>query len=487
MGGHLGPSSYDVAWMARVPADDGGTARWPELVDWLVEHQWLDGSWGGTIPYYHDRILCTLAAIIALKERGTSREAKQAVERGERYIWYNLHRLRHDPFELVGFELIFPTLLTEALDLGIDVPQHTCGYGQIRQEKLKLIPPKLLYSPNVTLVHSLEFLGKDGDPEQMRQALSVNGSLGNSPATTSYYLLREGGKDERALAYLQDMLDYNGHVVTFYPFRTFELAWVLHSLASCHEPLTNLVEDASIWQTLLDHLSERGVGFDPTFSIEDGDTTSVTVLVLKLAGYSVDPAILAQFEDKEKLIFRTYDYERNISTSTNIHALEALSMFPDYPGASESKNCILAFLLASRVFDTYWVDKWHTSPYYTTAHALLGISRAAPEMLDECNRTIDWMVHTQREDGSWGFFDQGTVEESAYALNALLHCRHHFQIEDGLLHRGADYLYHETMRRHDGYHSPPLWIDKCLYIPHNIVRSSILATLTLYEETLGPM
>jgi len=40
----LGPSAYDIAWMARLPVNGGGGPRWPELIDWLIENQWLDGS-----------------------------------------------------------------------------------------------------------------------------------------------------------------------------------------------------------------------------------------------------------------------------------------------------------------------------------------------------------------------------------------------------------------------------------------------------------
>lgn len=485
LNGRMSPSPYDVAWMARVPTKNKDGPRWPKLIDWLIESQWLDGSWGGTIRYYHDRILCTLAAIIALKEHGTNHIANEAIVRGERYIWHNLHRLRHDPFELVGFELIFPTLLVDALDLDLDVPRHTCGYGQIRREKLNPIPPVLLYSPKVTTVHSLEFLGKEGEPKKMRRALAVNGSLGNSPATTSYYLLREGN-DEKALAYLENMLAHNQQVIYLHPFRTFELAWVLNSLSFCHESLTELV-DVSVWQGLLKNLNEHGIGLDPTFGIEDGDITSVTVRLLTLAGYQVDPSVLVRFEDREQQVFRTYNYERNASVGTNIHALEAISLLPEYPEKQESHDRIVAFLMAHRVFDTYWVDKWHASPYYGTMHTLIGISKAAPEMLGECRRAVEWIVHTQREDGSWGYFEQGTVEETAYALTTLLQCRQHFSIDDRQLHQGAAYLYREMVEGDENYLYPPLWIGKPLYEPHDVIRASVLAALLLYEEIFGSL
>ena len=122
--GEIGPSPYDVAWMARVSIDDKGGARWPELIDWLIEHQWLDGSWGGPIRYYHDRIVCTLAAIIALKEQGIGEDVDQAIMQGERYIWNNLQFLHHDPIELVGFELILPTLMAQARAVELGVPDH---------------------------------------------------------------------------------------------------------------------------------------------------------------------------------------------------------------------------------------------------------------------------------------------------------------------------------------------------------------------------
>jgi len=241
-----------------------------------------------------------------------------------------------------------------------------------------------------------------------------------------------------------------------------------------------------VWETLHKDLTEKGAGFDPTFGIADGDTTSVTTLVLKLAGYTIDSNILAQFEG-EKHIFRTYDYERNASISTNVHALEALSLFPQYPNRRESQDRILAFLLGHRAFDTYWVDKWHASPYYSTAHVLAGISRASPSILGECRRTIEWLVHTQREDGSWGFFDLGTAEETAYALAALLHCSQYFPTNKSVLRRGAAYLYQELESAQNNYHYPPLWIDKSLYVPQDIVKASILATLILYEETFVPL
>jgi halimadienyl-diphosphate synthase len=479
--GRMSPSPYDTAWLARVPTDGGNGAKWPDLLEWLLEHQWPDGSWGGAIPYYHDRIICTLAAIIALKERGEGRWVHGAIRQGERFIWQNLHRLRLDPFELVGFELILPTLLMEALDIGLDVPTHTCGYGEVRLEKLSLIPPNLLYSSQITTVHSLEFLGKSGEAAKLQEAKATNGSLGNSPAATAYLLLR-AGQDGHALDYLEDVLRSNQRVTYLHPWRMFELTWVLHGLTFCGDSLLEQLDEC-VWCELQAAFSERGAGLDPSFGIEDGDITSVTARLLTLGGYAVEPNALMRFEHEKTRTFRTYKYERNISLGTNVHALEAVALLADYPGRREVLDRVVALLLTRRVFDTYWIDKWHSSPYYATAHVLVGLLRVAPALLEEYHRTVDWLLHTQREDGSWGFFDRGTVEETAYVLIALLHFHRHSQVDRRALERGARFLQWAYLESAVPW--PELWIGKDLFIPEDVVQATVLSAMILYEETFG--
>jgi halimadienyl-diphosphate synthase len=467
--------------MARVPADDGNGPRWPRLLDWLIEHQWLDGSWGGAIRYYHDRILCTLAGIIALKKY-EDHSAREVIERGERYIWHNLHRLRHDPFELVGFELIFPTLLNRARVLGLDVPTHTCGYGRIRAEKLKLLPEELIYSPTTSAAFSLEFLDTLVDLNRIHQLLGPNGAIANSPATTAYYVL-QADKSPEALAYLERTTALSEGVPAFYPFRTFELAWVLEHLSFGGLSLDSLIQD-STWRELLATLDEDGVSMDPTFGIKDGDTTAVTEHVLALGGHSVDPMILHRFEKPKLRIFSTFDFERNASTSTNAHALGALAVMPDYPDRQEVLDRIAAWLLSDRVYDTYWVDKWHTSPYYATSHALIALIETQRTLLAEYDSSIEWLLHTQRGDGSWGYFDRGTAEETAYALLALL--RYHRRVKPvarEILDNGVSSLSPSVEETSRDY--PDLWIAKSLFAPGSVIRAAILAAINLYQDTFG--
>jgi halimadienyl-diphosphate synthase len=481
--GRMNASAYDIAWLARLPCDGGSGARWPDLLDWLSEHQWVDGSWGSAIPYFHDRILCTLMAIIALSEQAPGARAAAAIRHGERYIWRNFHYLHYDPVELVGFELIFPTLLAQARTLGLDVPAHSCGYGRIRGAKLRLLPTEAMYAPGTSVAFSLEFLGAKGDPEQLGGVVATNGSVANSPATTAYRMLQRG-EDVEALRYLEWMRAQPGGVPHFYPLRIFEIAWVLEHLTFGGLSLSDdqLVAPA-IWQELEAALGERGVSMDPAFGIDDGDTTAVTTRMLALAGRPVDPFILRCFEDPETRTFRTFSFERNASVSTNAHSLEALALMPDYPDRQEVWDRVVTMLLASRRYQSYWTDKWHASPFYATSHVLIALLHGDEPLISECFGSIDWMIHMQRADGSWGYFDRGTAEETAYVLLTLLSFHQRFGTVDvDALKRGAAYLRHafESSRTY-----PDLWVAKSLFAPEGVVESAILAAMHLYEETFG--
>jgi hypothetical protein len=273
-----------------------------------------------------------------------------------------------------------------------------------------------------------------------------------------------------------------GYVNIVYPFRTFNLTWVLNNLAFSGVPIKEFAGPA-VWEALLREIEPNGVGADPTFGVPDGDTTSVCARLLGAAGYALDPCILKEFEDGKQTLFRTYRFERNPSVGTNVHALEALHHIPEYPNRRAMQEAIVLMLLDQRKFDVYWTDKWHASPYYATTHALVGLLQGDFYLDYFCRPTIDWLVHTQRPDGSWGFFERGTAEETAYAMTALLHYNRHRRVPADVLHRGADYL--AGAMEHDDSAHPPLWIEKCLYVPFEIVRAAILGALIQYENTFG--
>src|SRR5688500_18592860 len=81
----MGPSAYDIACTAKVKRPGSEGPRWPHMIDWLLANQHPDGSWGGKIHYYHDRIICTLAAAIALIKNARHYDVQEAIGRAESY------------------------------------------------------------------------------------------------------------------------------------------------------------------------------------------------------------------------------------------------------------------------------------------------------------------------------------------------------------------------------------------------------------------
>jgi len=480
----MSPSIYDVAWLARLK-DDGGGPRWPLLQEWLLSRQKEDGSWGSSIRHYHhDRVICTLVAAIALAENGEGQATSSAISRARHFLWQNTHLIYRDPasVELIAFELLFPTLMQEAQVRGLQVAQHTYGYNTIRVKKLGLIPPHLLYSPKVTTVHSLEFLGQAVSPKDLQKALFPNGSLGNSPSATAFYIhvsQANGDSDHRASeAYLQKAMAHVNPVLYLYPFRNFELIWALNCFFMLDDEFPfEKVLPAGIAERLQTQLNRDGIGLDEEFGIPDGDITSVTLHLLQRMGQEVDPAILTNFEVPDAALFRTYQFERNPSTGTNIHALEALRLMRNYPNREEKMQGIIAHLLGARQYNLYWTDKWHASPLYATSHALVALLRMGSKVADYCLDTIDWLANTQRSDGSWGFYDRGTAEETAYVLVALRQAARYKYIDPDVFKKGVDFLLETSELENPDVQYPELWIGKCLYSPYDIVKSAILAAL----------
>mgnify|MGYP005838385943 CR=1 FL=1 len=462
--GLMKPTAYDTAWLARVPAEhDPSVPAFPEALDWLRRTQWPDGSWGAEIEYVHDRVISTLAAILALAERGRDDEDARRVERGLRYIWEKADQLKHEQ-ETIGFEVIVPTFLKKCRELGLALPQSAFErYEKMRDEKLAKIPPDLIYSRDTTMAFSLEFMGDDFNVNEAGCLQESNGSVAASPSATAYLLTKwpDNGAARRYIAGVARA--YGGKAPQVCPFDIFETAWSLWNLLITNhghgQHLTQHTRDlVALWK------KGDGVGFSSNYSVVDADGSAMVFRVLRLMGLEPNVEPLYQFEQED--CFACYLLERNPSTSANIHVLEALKWVD---GSSTDK--VLRWLRSVQVDGSYWIDKWHISPYYPTAHAiiaLIGIDH------DLARSAVQWILDTQKSDGGWGYCNGVTAEETAYCLQALgLYNRYVELVDKEVIARGREKLLacKEEM--------PPLWIGKCLYTPLRVVQSAISSALAL--------
>ncbi|MDQ2806566.1 MAG: hypothetical protein M3Z04_06560 [Chloroflexota bacterium] len=469
--------AYDTAWLAalRDSADDS-TAHplFPQSLEWLTTHQHADGSWGAPWPYYHDRLLSTLRAVLTLHSWGRRTADKRQIDLGLGYIWRNAGRQHSDPWETVGFELIFPTLLEQAEQAGLALPYAAFADLQtLRRAKLELIPPHLAYSRHTSLAMSLEMLGDTCDPNRLSEAQEANGGVSFSPSATAY-VLQHDPNNGTAYRYLQELTQgeaADGSVPVAYPLEIFDESWSLrhlqHAVPQRDPGLIALMEPLA--QRLNSEGTLSGWTSSAAVPVKESDTTGVCFAALSYLGYELDPELLYQYEEPGH--FRCYPFERNPSISANIHVLDALH----YCDPRESRSRItkvIRFLRATRNSGGYWFDKWQVSPYYTTGHSVMAAHDIAPDLVEPA---IQWMIHTQWADGSWGWFAP-TLEETAYVVLAMLVWqRSGHAVPAGLIERGVEYLRRGFSPTAMDY--PPLWICKTLFTPVRVVHGLLLATL----------
>ena len=469
-------TAYDTAWVARLDELDKPMSE--QALEWLRSHQLADGSWGAENPrYYHDRLICTLAAVIALAKRGQVQD-RIWWRRAQLALQTVIEGLRVDPAETIGFEMIVPTLLAEAEALGLMQCRDRGLLDRLarqRAAKLAALPGGMI-SRFVTVAFSAEMVGPDGlhllDIENLQEA---NGSVGHSPSATVYFLLYGNRQDTVALDYLRNVVSDSGDggAPVIAPSDVFEIAWVLRNLALIgsldHESL-------ALCQPHLDFLEAtwepgRGVPQAAGYTPKDGDDTGLVYEVLTRFGRAADlEAVLHYEEDK---YFRCFALEANPSVSANIHVLGALR----HAGLGvqySSVRKVLGFLRRTQTMKLFWFDKWHASPYYPTSHAVIACAGYDDGLVENA---VYWILETQNADGSWGYYTP-TAEETAYCLQALIVWkRHGGQVPGNVLRRGAAWLADHTEPPY-----PPLWIGKCLYCPMLVVRSAILSVLMLMEQ-----
>jgi len=472
--GDMSAAAYDTAFAARVrDANDKDSLAYPQTLSWLLKNQNPDGSFGTTLPIAKERLIATLSGVLALVDLPVGLQdgpAHRARLRALTYLHEGTGKWQVGP-DTAGFELVLPALLAEAKARDLPIPyERFLGVIAQRDAKVGHIPARLIYNVDTPLLHSLEYVGAELDVEAIRKRIANNGSFANSPSATAFFLLH--GEDERAREYLSLIARRrrDGGFPMVEPFEIFELAWVLSNLSRAgYRPKTAL----PALRYLASSLTEDGVGVSREGLRADGDDTALSLIVLHEYGYPISMGPLRPFEGVN--FFLTYPLERDASVTTNAHALEVLAASPQFSRQHLVTQKVVKFLRDARVDGDHWADKWHSSPFYATAHAVFALLAPAPDL---CRPALKWLQDSQRKDGSWGWFTEGTAEETAYAVQAWLAAP--AAVKDGL--RVDLSAAEQFLNDMADAPMPAMWIGKSVYIPMNVVRSAILSAQILLAQ-----
>jgi halimadienyl-diphosphate synthase len=476
---HIQPTDYDTCWVARLRNPDG-TLAYPDLLRQLLERQHPDGSWGGSIPYAHDRVLTTLTVILLLLRFGNRQRDHAQRRAGERYIWQHVRNLQYEPHQTVGFEMILPTLLGEARGRGVNLPYAELRrYESERTKKLELLPTRRLFEIRTSALFSLEAFVEELDVDSATRLLLDDGSMATSPSATAFLLSQVPdwrSRYPKSVDYLEKvMAGCDAGLPPIAPSDVFVRAWPMYYLYHGNLLARRKELVRANCKYLLEEWGPEGIGWSSN-GLPESDDTAMTLLALGRAGYDTNGSCLLAYERERH--FAVLEHERDPSVSVNLHVLEALDAIPAWD-RTRVRDKILGYVFGARHHGTYWTDKWHVSPYYPTSRALMILPSYVPDRMEA---TVNWLLSTQHANGAWGHYAP-TAEETALTLLALL--KYHREVSplrhEEPLHRAARYLAVEGALFRDHY--PELWISKALYAPTVVIRSTILGALGLYSDT----
>lgn len=495
-GGAMSPVPYDTAWVAMVRSPlDPYSLAFPESFVWLLQHQAPNGSWGAVEPH---TILPTMAGLLAFLKAPSALQTPElvaATKQATIYLQAALKRWSIGEHESVGFEVLAPRLLEELAEYGIhfDFPEVE-ALMKLYREKFRIAAPQLIYTGESNVIHSLEAFGPHLDFKAIKPLQAPNGSYGCSPAATAAVLMYAPEWDQAAADWLKhlSLKAFGGQIggmPNAYPIDTFEASWVLYNLFwSGMERGIELPEaDLAIMTSWLrESIRHDGASITRMFGMPtDSDDTGMVIAALNHAGEATPLDTIFPFERDTH--FACFARERGASISAHSHVLSALLSLPRHErqALQPTIDKVLGYLDRVRDEAGFWSDKWHHSPYYTTACVLIALQHETePEMIRRWIAPVDWLLKQQSsEDGGWGSQGRSSLEESAYALQVLLSLPTIVQglfadLWDDAIARGISFIMQEIEgASYTSYPFVSLWRGKELYSPPRVIWSAVLAVL----------
>nr|QND75951.1 diterpene synthase [Thuja plicata] len=305
--GEISPSAYDTAWVARVHAFDGSAKpQFPQMVDWILQNQLPDGSWGEKSRFLAcDRLLNTLSCLVTLSIWGVG---NNQVNRGLNFLRRNTEGMikealgHHQP---KGFDMVFPVLLNEAKLLGLDLPYGLYIVKQIREKpdlELKKVFVEELHGHPSTMLQCLEGVQEIIDWKRVLKLQSKDGSFSGSPASTACVFMHT--RDIKSLQFLTSLVKkFGDHVPSMYPVDIAERLRAVDCVERLGLERHFQTEIKQAMDYVFQYWSERGIGFGRESLVPDIDITATAFRLLRTFGYSVSSEVLQNIKaEAEELL-----------------------------------------------------------------------------------------------------------------------------------------------------------------------------------------
>ncbi|KAK9137306.1 hypothetical protein Sjap_007900 [Stephania japonica] len=360
--GALSVSAYDTAWVAMVKDIRGtGVPQFPSAIQWILNNQHSDGSWGDA-DYFSvpDRLCCTLASVVALK---TWNLCPEKCDKGMSFVRQNLHKLKYEDPEhmLAAFEVRFPALTEMAQNLGLKIPEGDPVLQELyveREQKLKRIPMEMLHSKPTTLLFSLEALtGLDWD--KILKLQHSNGSFLCSASSTAFVLMQT--KNEKCLEYLMNLVKrYNGGVPHSSPVDIFERLWVVDRLERLGIARYFRSEIRACLDYVYRHWTSNGISWARDTVELEIDSTSMAFRILRLHGFKVNADAYKHFERGGEFFCFVGQLSQGVTEMLSLYRASQV-MFPGETILEEARKFSYKFLKqkhsSGQIADRWFITK----------------------------------------------------------------------------------------------------------------------------------
>nr|ALJ30096.1 copalyl pyrophosphate synthase 2 [Stevia rebaudiana]QYL01192.1 terpene synthase 2 [Stevia rebaudiana] len=357
--GAISASAYDTACVALIKADDSTQSgpQFPSCLEWIVNHQLPDGSWGETLMFSaSDRLVGTLACVIALT---TWKIHPEKCKRGLRFVEENISKLEDESEEhkTHGLELLFPSLVEQARELDIKVLDDSPVLEELykrREVKLLKIPKEKIYKTPTIMLYSLEGI-KDWDWEKILKHQSENGSIVYSTTATSFTYMQT--KDQKCLTFLTNLVDkFKGGVPHVYPVDLFEQIWMVDRLQRLGIDRYFRSEIKECTDYIYRYWDEQGLGFSRYCNLRDIDDTCMGFRILRTHGYPVSPDVLRDFEKDGEFVCYPGQSAEAVTAMFNLYRSSQV-LFPGEKILDDAKKFSRNFLTEKRLINNFR-DKW---------------------------------------------------------------------------------------------------------------------------------
>ncbi|PSR92592.1 Ent-kaur-16-ene synthase [Actinidia chinensis var. chinensis] len=337
---NLSVSSYDTAWVALVPSPiSSGVPCFPECIDWLLDNQLRDGSWG--LPHHHplfmkDALSSTLASVIALKRWGVGDEH---INKGLHFIGSNIGSATDaNQHSTIGFDIIFPGMIEYAKDLDLNLPFELKDYDTVIQRRELELRRDYSEGRKSYSAYISEGIGKLQDWEMVMTYQRKNGSLFNSPSATAAAFMHF--QDAGCLNYLRTVLKkFRNAVPTVYPLDIYIRLCMVDGIERLgierhfREEIRSVLDETyRCWMQ-----GEEEIFLDTA-------TCAMAFRILRLNGYDVSSDPLTQIDEGKHEFSIPAGHQKDINAALELYRASQIIIYPDESALDEQHSWSSHFL-----------------------------------------------------------------------------------------------------------------------------------------------